>query len=160
MSQCVFCEELNRGENAVMCNNLWSARWDGYPVTPGHVEILPIRHVQFFDDLTEQELNIMMRFVREVINAIKRTNLRSLYESMLVSGNIDDVSYIHNVMEAMTKRPGPPDAFNMGLNDGPIAGQSVAHLHLHIMPRWNGDVEHPKGGVRNLFQSDTYGKVQ
>ncbi len=41
-----------------------------------------------------------------------------------------------------------PDAYNIGSNNGLEAGQSVFHLHIHIIPRYNGDVENPKGGVR------------
>jgi len=41
-----------------------------------------------------------------------------------------------------------PDAYNIGNNNGLAAGQSVFHLHIHIIPRYKGDVENPKGGVR------------
>lgn len=41
-----------------------------------------------------------------------------------------------------------PDGFNIGLNDGSAAGQTVMHVHLHLIPRYKGDVEDPRGGVR------------
>lgn len=41
-----------------------------------------------------------------------------------------------------------PDGFNVGLNDGTSAGQTVMHAHVHIIPRRKGDVNDPKGGVR------------
>lgn len=41
-----------------------------------------------------------------------------------------------------------PDGFNIGINDGPAAGQTVPHLHLHLIPRYIGDVEDSRGGVR------------
>ena len=41
-----------------------------------------------------------------------------------------------------------PDGFNIGINDGPAAGQTVPHLHIHLIPRYNGDREDPRGGVR------------
>ena len=41
-----------------------------------------------------------------------------------------------------------PDAYNIGSNNGIAAGQSVFHLHIHIIPRYKGDVENPRGGVR------------
>ena len=44
-----------------------------------------------------------------------------------------------------------PDAFNIGINDGPIAGQSVPHLHIHLIPRYQGDHNEARGGVRWIF---------
>jgi diadenosine tetraphosphate (Ap4A) HIT family hydrolase len=41
-----------------------------------------------------------------------------------------------------------PDAYNIGINDGPAAGQTVAHLHIHLIPRYLGDIGEPRGGVR------------
>ena len=40
------------------------------------------------------------------------------------------------------------DAFNLGLNSGPAAGQTVPHAHLHLIPRVDGDVPDPRGGIR------------
>ena len=40
------------------------------------------------------------------------------------------------------------DGFNIGWNDGPAAGQTVMHLHIHVIPRRTGDVEDPRGGIR------------
>jgi diadenosine tetraphosphate (Ap4A) HIT family hydrolase len=41
-----------------------------------------------------------------------------------------------------------PDAFNIGINDGAAAGQTVPHLHIHLIPRYKGDMADPRGGVR------------
>jgi diadenosine tetraphosphate (Ap4A) HIT family hydrolase len=41
-----------------------------------------------------------------------------------------------------------PDGFNVGVNDGPAAGQTVLHAHVHVIPRRTGDVADPRGGVR------------
>ena len=41
-----------------------------------------------------------------------------------------------------------PDGYNVGINDGPAAGQTVPHLHMHLIPRYKGDQEDPRGGVR------------
>jgi diadenosine tetraphosphate (Ap4A) HIT family hydrolase len=41
-----------------------------------------------------------------------------------------------------------PDGFNVGLNDGMAAGQTVLHAHVHVIPRRRGDVADPRGGVR------------
>jgi diadenosine tetraphosphate (Ap4A) HIT family hydrolase len=41
-----------------------------------------------------------------------------------------------------------PAGFNIGINDGAAAGQTVAHLHIHLIPRYDGDRDDPRGGVR------------
>jgi len=44
-----------------------------------------------------------------------------------------------------------PDGYNVGINDGAAAGQTVPHLHLHLIPRYAGDSADPRGGVRWIF---------
>ena len=44
-----------------------------------------------------------------------------------------------------------PDGYNVGINVGKAAGQSIHHLHIHVIPRYFGDVENPKGGVRGVI---------
>lgn len=44
-----------------------------------------------------------------------------------------------------------PDAYNIGMNLGEEAGQSVMHLHIHLIPRYKGDVSNPRGGVRGVI---------
>ena len=41
-----------------------------------------------------------------------------------------------------------PQGYNIGVNDGPAAGQTVPHLHIHLIPRYAGDRADPRGGVR------------
>ena len=44
-----------------------------------------------------------------------------------------------------------PDGYNVGVNIGETAGQSVPHMHIHMIPRYRGDVENPRGGVRGVI---------
>ena len=44
-----------------------------------------------------------------------------------------------------------PQGYNIGINDGPAAGQTVPHLHIHLIPRYEGDRADPRGGVRWIF---------
>ena len=46
-----------------------------------------------------------------------------------------------------------PDGYNIGVNVGEYAGQSIFHCHIHLIPRYKGDVENPKGGVRGVIPS-------
>lgn len=154
--QCVFCDEFENGENTFAETDLWRARWDLYPVTPGHVEVTPKRHVQYLEELTNQELEQMMRFARDVMQRIRTTDLVALYQTLLPDTDDRNRGLQQAALNNLRLRSGEPDAFNYGINDGPPAGQSVPHLHLHIMPRWIGDIENPRGGVRNIFANDSY----
>lgn len=46
-----------------------------------------------------------------------------------------------------------PAGYNLGINVGPAAGQTVFHLHVHVIPRYLGDVADPRGGVRHVIAS-------
>ena len=45
------------------------------------------------------------------------------------------------------------DGFNIGTNSGVVAGQSIMHCHIHLIPRRKGDVDNPQGGVRGVIPS-------
>jgi diadenosine tetraphosphate (Ap4A) HIT family hydrolase len=49
-----------------------------------------------------------------------------------------------------------PDGYNIGVNVGPAAGQSIFHVHIHIIPRYAGDVENPQGGVRHVIPKNAH----
>ena len=95
------------------------ALWDSFPVAPGHVLLIPKRHVPTWFDVTSEER-------LELIAAIDiaRDHILSHYK---------------------------PDGFNLGVNIGEAAGQTIFHLHLHVIPRYVGDVEDPTGGVRHVI---------
>ena len=44
-----------------------------------------------------------------------------------------------------------PDGFNIGINDNEAAGQTISHVHIHLIPRYRGDQEDPRGGIRWIF---------
>ena len=46
-----------------------------------------------------------------------------------------------------------PDGYNIGINVNEAAGQSIFHVHMHLIPRYNGDVDNPRGGVRGVIPS-------
>ena len=49
-----------------------------------------------------------------------------------------------------------PDGFNIGMNCGESAGQTVMHFHCHVIPRYKGDMADPRGGVRHCVQGKGY----
>jgi diadenosine tetraphosphate (Ap4A) HIT family hydrolase len=66
------------------------------------------------------------------LSAEEEMAIWTLVRSVLRSPEADDV----------------PDGYNIGVNVGEAAGQTIAHAHLHVIPRRHGDVHDPRGGIR------------
>jgi superfamily II DNA or RNA helicase/diadenosine tetraphosphate (Ap4A) HIT family hydrolase len=60
---------------------------------------------------------------------------------------------VDEVKRALDTSDRPPDGYNVGFNAGTAAGQTVAHLHVHMIPRYHGDMDDPRGGVRHVIPS-------
>lgn len=58
-----------------------------------------------------------------------------------------------NVVKGILDGRYNPDGYNIGMNCGEAAGQTVMHCHIHIIPRYKGDCENPRGGVRGVIPS-------
>lgn len=99
-------------------NETFYARLDNFPATPGHVEIVPKRHVESFFDLSEPEV-------------------------------LDAYALIRIVEKTISAQYGP-GGYTIGINEGRVAGRSVDHLHIHLIPRHEGDVPDPRGGIRRV----------
>lgn len=69
--------------------------------------------------------------------------------------NIDEIKSINSILNnqknEIKKLDPEVTAFNIGINDGKDAGQSIYHLHVHLIPRRKGDIEDPRGGVRGVI---------
>ena len=69
--------------------------------------------------------------------------------------NIDEIKSINSILNnqknEIKKLDPEVTAFNIGINDGKDAGQSIYHLHVHLIPRRKGDIENPRGGVRGVI---------
>ncbi|OLN31952.1 HIT family protein [Desulfosporosinus metallidurans] len=59
---------------------------------------------------------------------------------------------VEEVIEELNKRF-HPDGYNVGVNVGAAARQTVFYLHVHVIPRYQGDVSDPRGGIRNIKKS-------
>jgi diadenosine tetraphosphate (Ap4A) HIT family hydrolase len=114
---CPFCSP--RPEMVLIEGVVATALLDGFPLNPGHVLIVPRRHVASWFDTTGPE-------------------------------RVEMLSLADDARRLLVKKHAP-DAFNLGINDGSAAGQTIAHVHLHLIPRHVGDVPDPRGGVRWIF---------
>lgn len=119
-NNCPFCKVESERE-IIASTSLSIAFFDGYPVSQGHVLIIPRRHVASFFDLAENEQLDMLMLAKRVKDII------------------DEMYH--------------PDGYNIGVNVGEAAGQSVFHVHMHVIPRYKGDVPNPRGGVRGVIPS-------
>ncbi len=92
---------------------------DLYPVTDGHLLVIPKRHAETYFDLVRPEINALNRLLLDQKERIEK-------EDDSVTG------------------------FNVGINSGESAGQTVFHCHIHLIPRRKNDVDNPRGGVRGV----------
>ena len=116
-NDCPFCSVTE--ERKVFSGEHVLAIWDAYPVTEGHILIVPYRHIPVFSELNDNEKTEIIKGVE-----IAQSILRQQYSV---------------------------SAFNVGFNEGPAAGQTVGHFHIHVIPRRAGDMHDPRGGVRHVI---------
>jgi diadenosine tetraphosphate (Ap4A) HIT family hydrolase len=115
MRDCAFCSF----DEAVLRNELAYARFDRYPVSPGHLLVLTLRHVATWFEATDEERAALLALIDEGKRLLDERHA--------------------------------PDGYNIGINVGEAAGQTVVHLHVHLIPRYRGDVADPRGGVRGVI---------
>lgn len=108
-------------------NILAFAVFDRFPVSPGHALIIPFRHVATWFDATRLEQESIFALV-------------DLLKKRFDQGVLFPDGSTHT-----------PDGYNVGFNAGETAGQTVMHLHVHLIPRYRGDMHDPRGGVRHVI---------
>jgi diadenosine tetraphosphate (Ap4A) HIT family hydrolase len=118
MNDCPFCN-IKDNVNVIYQDSSWIAVYDSYPVSKGHVLLIPKRHVKTYFELNYVEL-------------------------ASVGVNI-------GIIKRLLDKKFKPTGYNIGINCGESAGQTVPHCHIHIIPRYDGDVEDPRGGVRGCI---------
>lgn len=114
---CPFC--TLPPERVLLRNSSAIAFRDAYPVSPGHMLVVPVRHLSSLFDATPRERVAMF----SLLDAAKQ-QLQAEFS---------------------------PAGYNIGVNDGAAAGQTVGHVHIHLIPRYAGDQPDPRGGVRWVF---------
>ena len=117
MDKCFFCN----ADDYILENDLALGRYDGFPVSKGHMEFVTKRHVPTFFETTAQERVAIFELVEKA--------------------------------KKMLDKKYHPDGYNIGMNCGEAGGQSIMHVHVHLIPRYRGDVPNPRGGVRGVIPS-------
>jgi len=115
-SKCIFCSPKRE---ILIETALAYSVFDKYPVSKGHVLIIPKAHVSNYFELSLNEqisCNLLINEAKKYI----------------------DKNY-------------KPDGFNIGINIGESAGQTINHVHIHLIPRYKNDLPDPTGGVRNVI---------
>ena len=102
-------------------DDLFAIVSDKFPISPGHTLIIARRPAARFQDLTTDEKARLLVW----IDWAQR--------------------------QLATRFTPAPDGFNLGLNDGPAAGQTMSQFHFHVIPRYAGDVADPRGGIRHVI---------
>lgn len=64
---------------------------------------------------------------------------------------VKDIWELVAEIKSILQRKYHPDGFNVGFNIGLAAGQTIDHVHIHIIPRYSGDMDDPTGGVRHVI---------
>ena len=80
---------------------------------------------------------------------LPKRHIASFFEA-----NPDEVTAMLALLNEMRQRTDAslaPDGYNIGVNIGEAAGQTVKHVHVHLIPRFHGDMENPRGGVRGVI---------
>jgi len=80
---------------------------------------------------------------------VPRRHVGSFFD--VTTGERDELMAALAQAKDVLDRESGPDSYNIGINDGQAAGQSVPHLHIHLIPRYSGDCQEPRGGVRWIF---------
>jgi diadenosine tetraphosphate (Ap4A) HIT family hydrolase len=117
--------ELCTPAAAVLENELAYVRFDNNSLSPGHVLVIPKRHVASFFGMTTEEQSAVLGLLNDA--------------QRLIQGD-------HS-----------PDGYNIGVNIGNAGGQSRMHAHVHLIPRYLGDVADPSGGIRCVLARRTQG---
>jgi ATP adenylyltransferase len=115
---CPFCK-LESAREVFIENESAFAIFDKFPVSNGHLLIIPKLHCYSYFDL---DIKIQI----------------SCWDLV-------------NQGKLLLEKKYSPEGFNIGVNINEAAGQTVPHVHIHLIPRYAGDVSNPKGGVRGVI---------
>ncbi len=152
---CHFCSDRYAQERGPIPDGpLFITRYDTHPVGAGHTLITPTRHIAQFSGMNSEELQAIGHVIKDVVDAFAEGLPQSVID--MYKANASDpptpkaADFANHVLRQDYLNDTPVD-FSHGINDGPLAGQTIAHLHYHVIPRFKGDVDDPVFGIRTIF---------
>lgn len=143
---CLFCQEHFRLEQ-LFSNQHFFAVADGSPVNPGHLLIIPYRHIEDYFSLSRAEATSLYDMLIQGKAHCRDERIKQGYEKTLSNKESRGKSkqFAKLAIENWDKKI---TGYNIGINNGLSAGQTIFHLHIHLIPRFDGDLADPTGGVR------------
>ena len=150
--ECTFCKL--KDSNEVICKSKYFyCLFDRYPVNPGHMLIISKRHVDSFFNLKPEEWKDLGKIIQIAKREIENTDLKNLYKNF-VEKPINETSKLFCQKILRSKFMGTkPKGYNLGINLEEVGGQTINHVHFHLIPRYENDWLNPTGGVRNVIPS-------
>lgn len=148
---CTFCE-LDE-QSAPYKDDPFFIKFDANPVTAGHLIIISKRHIESLSSLSQDEWEQLQRTVENAKDLVETTDLLSVYREF-IENPLDQTAkkFSQDILDKQNLQE-EPDGYNIGVNEGRAAGQTVDHLHIHVIPRYDGDVDNPTGGVRSVISA-------
>ncbi len=145
---CLFCKLKDK---RIFENKYFYSILDIHPVSPGHALVIPKRHVVSLLDLKKEEWNELHEAIKKTIKKIENSNFKEVYKTMKEEKPSAKSTFFCNKMLKHKSIGKKPEGYNIGNNEGEVAGRTIHHLHIQIIPRYKGDVSNPTGGIRTII---------
>ena len=84
------------------------------------------------------------------------SNKEKLDYFLLITEEKNELNALIEMAKEIIEKDKNPDGYNIGMNCGEAAGQTVMHFHCHVIPRYFGDMENPRGGIRHCIKDKGY----
>jgi diadenosine tetraphosphate (Ap4A) HIT family hydrolase len=145
-----FCKLISEGR-ILAGTGPFLFHFDIHPVSAGHLLVIPRRHVQSLAELNAMERDRFCDAITSGQMHIVLADLVAVYQRMIEESITANSVILARKALKQLERDSNIIGMNVGWNSGTAAGQTVNHLHIHIMPRYKGDVDTVAGGVRQVI---------
>lgn len=146
---CFFCNADSK--LFLVENDYFYSVLDEYPVSPGHALVVPKTHIASLRELPSFQGAAMIEIVQKTLSKLSARTLRDFYSKKIVDSKDEKSKVLCETALTLLNKHTALEDFNLGVNDGPGAGQTIPHLHIHVMPRFVNDSGVGIGGVRHIF---------